>query len=165
MTYGTQSKITKNDFWVCPKNINGERLHMKHVKRILIIVLILFVILFGLFGIYFSNYYHAEEESKKYLVSTENVNVTENDSYYFFDGPGNTHALIFYQGAKVEAEAYAKLLYKISEKGIDTFLIKMPFNFAFFGSQKASDVLKSYSYDNYYIAGHSLRRSSIGAVL
>ena len=138
---------------------------MKHVKRILIIILILFVILFGLFGIYFSNYYHAEEECKKYLASTENVRVIENDSYYFFDGPGSTAAIIFYQGAKVEAEAYAKLLYKISEKGVDTFLIKMPFNFAFFGSQKASDILNSYSYDNYYIAGHSLRRSCRRSIL
>jgi len=138
---------------------------MKRVKRILIIILILFVIVFGLFGIYFSNYYHAEEECKKYLASTENVRVIENDSFYFFDGPGSTGAIIFYQGAKVEAAAYAKLLYKISEKGVDTFLIKMPFNFAFFGAQKADEVINNYSYDNYYIAGHSLRRSCRRSIL
>ena len=138
---------------------------MKAFKKILIIILIIFIIVFCLFGIYFSNYYHAEEECKTYLVSTESVKVIDNDSYYFFDGPRNTHALIFYQGAKVEAEAYAKLLYKISEKGVDTFLIKMPFNFAFFGAQKADEVINNYSYDNYYIAGHSLRRSCRRSIL
>ena len=114
---------------------------------------------------YFSNYYHAEEECKTYLVSTDSVKVLDNDSYYFFDGPGNTDALIFYQGAKVEAEAYAKFLNRISEKGVDTFLIKMPFNFAFFGTQKADEVINNYSYDNYYIAGHSLRRSCRRSIL
>jgi len=162
---GHNQKSQKNDFGVCPKNVNGERQYMKHAKRILIIVLILFVILFCLFGIYFSNYYHAEEECKKYLASTENVRVIENDSFYFFDGPGSTDALIFYQGAKVEVEAYAKFLNRISEKGVDTFLIKMPFNFAFFGAQKADEVINNYSYDNYYIAGHSLRRSCRHSIL
>ena len=138
---------------------------MNAFKKILIIILIIFIALFCIFGIYFSNYYHAEEECKTYLVSTDSVKVIETDTYYFFDGPENTDALIFYQGAKVEAEAYAKLLYRISEKGVDTFLIKMPFNFAFFGTQKADEVINNYSYDNYYIAGHSLRRSCIGSIL
>ena len=39
---------------------------------------------------------------------------------------------------------------------MDVCLVKMPFHLAFFGMNKAADVMHQYSYANWYIGGHSL---------
>ena len=44
----------------------------------------------------------------------------------------------------------------ISKKGIDTFIVKMPFNIAFFKIGAIKSIMKDYKYENWYIGGHSL---------
>jgi len=132
-------------------------------KIVLISFYILCVVIFVLLiiGGYFLYdtlfvYYPAEDIAKEYLVSTDDVKVEYIDDYYFFDGPGEDNAIVFYPGAKVEFTAYAPLMYKLAEKGIDTFLVKMPYNFAFFNANAANKIIKNNNYNNWYISGHSL---------
>lgn len=125
-------------------------------RKILYTILIIVVLLFLAIFIYLNIYYHADKEVYDYLKNTEEVKVTKISDGYFFDGYGENDAIIFYPGAKVETESYATLMYKIAKEGIDCFLINMPFRIAFFGSNKASDIIKEYKYDNYIMMGHSL---------
>ena len=106
--------------------------------------------------IYFSLYYHAFGETAEYLVSSRDVEVKKRGNDYFFDGPGTDTALVFYPGGKVQTESYAPLLHKLSEAGIDTFLLDMPLHLAIFGKDRADGVLQNYSYENWYMSGHSL---------
>ena len=48
-----------------------------------------------------------------------------------FDGPGEGSALIFYPGGKVEAEAYAPLLFSLAEGGEDCELVELLGHFQF----------------------------------
>ena len=64
--------------------------------------------------------------------------------------------MIFYPGAKVESIAYGNLMKTISKNGVDCFLVEMPFNFAFFGSNKADSIVNSYNYSHWAMSGHSL---------
>ena len=108
------------------------------------------------FLVYFSFGYEALPSAGKYLESGENVRVVKKDGHILFDGNGNDELLIFYPGAKVEYTAYSPLLYRIAEKGIDCCAVDMPFDFAIFGAEKAGEVMASYQYNSYILAGHSL---------
>ena len=105
---------------------------------------------------YINDYYHAEDYVEKYLQSREAVTVTIEDGIVFLDGSGTEHAMIFYPGAKVEYTAYVPLFYTLAEQGIDCFVVKMPGNLAILGMNKAADIMEEYSYENWYLAGHSL---------
>ena len=125
-------------------------------KKVFIIILFIFIILGSVITIYINTYYHADKEVNNYLKTNDIVKVEKIKEGYFFDGPGTTNALIFYPGAKVEYTAYAPLMYKLASNGIDTYIIKMTFNIAFFSQNKASDIIKKYNYENWYMSGHSL---------
>ncbi|MBR1763693.1 MAG: alpha/beta hydrolase [Eubacterium sp.] len=90
------------------------------------------------------------------MTSNDTVTVSQIDEGYFFDGPGEDKALIFYPGAKVEDTAYAPMMKSLAEQGVDCFLIKMPMKLAILGANKANNIRAKYKYDNYYLAGHSL---------
>lgn len=132
---------------------------MKKMKRgrkiaAAVIGLILIVMLSAFF--YVNDYYHSDENVNKYLQGNEQVAVSEMEDGLFVDGPGEEAAVVFYPGAKVEYTAYLPLLYGLAEQGIDCFLIKMPCNLAIFGQNKAEDIMESYEYKHWYLAGHSL---------
>ena len=120
-----------------------------------IFILLILIVLSAAFFIYFGDYYHADAA---YLDAMEysDITITDTDFGWFIDGPSTDKALIFYPGAKVEAAAYEPFLSLLSSEGIDVFLIKMPFNFAIFGLNSANRVISEYSYDFWYIGGHSL---------
>ena len=105
---------------------------------------------------YLSIYNHADKSVKEYLKSSENVSVKKISNGYYFDGKGSSEAIIFYPGAKVEYISYAPLMYDLANNGIDCFLLKMPFNLAFLGSNKANSIIKNYNYESFYLMGHSL---------
>lgn len=125
-------------------------------------------ILIGVIIVYFGMYYHASDKALDALTEKDPVSVAEIEEGYYFDGPGTDSALVFYPGAKVEAEAYAPLMRKISEKGVDCYLCSMPLNFAMLGSDQAKDIREKYDggdseytgegneYSKWMIAGHSL---------
>ncbi len=126
----------------------------KHWKLLLPALLLLLLI--GGFLIYAGIYYHADGTALAALESDAAVEVTKTDYGWFFDGPSQTDALIFYPGAKVEAAAYAPLLRELAEGGMDVLLAEMPLRFAFFGANKAEGLIAQYEYDAWYLGGHSL---------
>lgn len=114
-------------------------------------------ILLGVFMIWYaSDYYRADAEAADYLESNGSVEVVEIDDGLYFDGAGEDSAIIFYPGAKVEYTAYAPLMMKLAENGVDCFLLEMPYNMAIFGINRADDVMEKYDYEYWYISGHSL---------
>lgn len=126
-------------------------------KKIIITCITIILILFIASMIYLcTGTYKADGEALSYLNSAQTVNISKIEEGYFFDGPGNDTAIVFYPGAKVEYTAYSQLMYKIAENGSDCFLIKMPFNMAILGKNKAQKILEQYNYENWYISGHSM---------
>lgn len=127
-------------------------------KKFITIPLIILALLFILAGIcvwYVGDYYHVTDKDAA-LADTAAVKVSAADFGYVFDGPGEDSALIFYPGAKVEDLAYADLLKRLASEGVDCFLVHMPCNLALLGADKADIVMNAYSYEHWYIAGHSL---------
>ncbi len=104
----------------------------------------------------YSNDYYKSEVSKDDYVAYSSFVIEEFSDGLFIDGGGNSDAVIFYPGGKVEYTAYLPLCTKLAAEGIDCFLVEMPFHLAVFGSNKAEGIMKEYTYDNWYLAGHSL---------
>jgi hypothetical protein len=100
--------------------------------------------------------YAATKEAMKYIETNEAVTINKINEGYFFDGPGNEKAIIFYPGASVEFSSYSKLLYKFALNGFDSFLISMPLDFALLGVYKPNNILQNYNYNEWYLSGHSL---------
>lgn len=130
----------------------------KRTNKYLLILLLplLCVIIYSY--LYFKERYHATEYALNYIKSTDEVKVYNEKSAYFFDGPGTDKAFIFYQGAKIDEEAYAGIMHDLAKNGIDCYLAKMPLRFAFMNVNAASDIIKNSKnhYDKWYIGGHSL---------
>ena len=73
------------------------------------------------------------------------VSVTKIKEGYYFDGPGESTAIIFFSGAKVQEIAYAPLMQRLAERGKDCFLVKVPFRIAFLGTGKADNIMSQYN--------------------
>ncbi len=129
-------------------------------KNIIILSTIigLFLIIGIIFFTYTGIYYHAEGTIDDYLKTTSEVEVIENNKYISFVNKNSTNknAIIFYEGAKVEAKAYARILYILALNDISCYAIKSPFRFAFFKSNEYKKIINSTSYQSYYLMGHSL---------
>ena len=52
--------------------------------------------------------------------------------------------------------AYSKIMNEIAEKGIDCYLLKLPFRLAFFNSNGPDTVISNSNYKKIYVGGHSL---------
>ena len=126
---------------------------MKRVWRLALIAL--FVVAVG-FGIYVSDYYRATDAAMACLEGDGSLRVKLVDGTFCVETPGSTDALVFYPGGKVQAEAYLPLLKRIAGKGIDGYLVKMPFNLAVFGVNRVSDVMAAHPHRRWVLAGHSL---------
>ncbi len=124
--------------------------------RITVPVFLVIQLFMAFFLWYCSDYYHAAPEANAGLVQDAQVTVKEYGKYWRFDGPSDEKAFIFYPGAKVEPESYAPLMHKLAAEGVDTYLVKMPFNLAFFGVDRAEKIMKKYDHTQWYIGGHSL---------
>lgn len=128
-------------------------------KIILIILSAIIVILASAFIYYVSDYYHADADAIAALNSTETYSVENTDDFITFTPARNnsTTGIIFYPGGKVQAESYSVIASKLAESGYTTIIAKMPFNLAFFGTNKADDIIKNHSkIDSWVISGHSL---------
>ena len=128
----------------------------KTQKRILLTVGLLVALLGLAGGVYFGTYSHASPEAAALLGGSATVTVTPLDGGWRLDGPGTRDALVFYPGGKVEPTAYLPLLMALAEDGVDCFLVKMPLNMAFLNMNGAADIQAAYTYDRWYLGGHSL---------
>lgn len=128
------------------------------MKRFLKWIIPLAVILLFAAGgaVYCAVYYHADGTALNALVSDGAVRISATDYGWFFDGPSEENALIFYPGGKVEETAYAPLAHRLAAAGMDVCLVKMPLRLAVLQTGKADAALRDHDYPNWYIGGHSL---------
>lgn len=127
-------------------------------KRLIAVgsVLLLLVILAGAFFWYVSDYYRAEDVALDVMAQNSGITVQDNLTILSPTYPTDT-ALIFYPGAKVEAEAYLPLLDQIRQTGVAYILVHMPFHMAIFDADAAQKVIAQFpEYQHWYIAGHSM---------
>ena len=137
----------------------NKRRALSAPAKILLSALFSILLLLSVSLIYVENYYRAEDRVQERLKENSEsgpVAVTKIREGYYLDGPGEASAIIFYGGAKVEEIAYAPLLHRIASSGVDCFLVKSPFRFAFAGSGAADSILSRYHYPEWYLAGHSM---------
>ena len=120
------------------------------------IVLLVLAVLTGAFFWYVSDYYPADEIALEVLAQDSTIEVQDDLTILSPSYPTDT-AVIFYPGAKVEAEAYLPLLTKIRQTGVTCILVHMPFRMAIFDANAAEEVMEQFpDVRHWYIAGHSM---------
>ena len=128
-------------------------------KKLLIagaVVLAVLILLAGAFFWYVSDYYRAEDVALAVLSGEDGITVQDDLTILSPSAPADT-AIIFYPGAKVEAQAYLPLLDQIRQTGVTCILVEMPFNMAIFDSNAAEKVMEQFpEVEHWYIAGHSM---------
>ena len=120
------------------------------------IIFLLLVVLAGTFFWYVSDYYRAEDVALEVMARGNGITVQDNltilSSAYYTDT-----VIIFYPGAKVEAEDYLPLLDQIRQTGVTCILVHMPFLMAIFDADAAEEVIAQFpAFQHWYIAGHSM---------
>lgn len=83
---------------------------------------------------------------------------TEGDGWYEFGGGNVTRGIVLYPGARVDAEAYAPLASKLSEKtGAMVAVARVPLDFALLDGDAADKVIAAHpEVERWTVAGHSL---------
>ena len=120
------------------------------------ILLLILAILTGAFFWYVSDYYRAEDVALEVMAQGSGITVQDNLTILSPTYPTDT-AIIFYPGAKVEAEAYLPLLDQIRQTGVTCILVHMPFNMAIFNADAAEEVISRFpEIQHWYVAGHSM---------
>ena len=128
----------------------------RRAKVAIIIISVFLIVALGGFYIYTLDYYRADQTAKDIIDSGDNIVTDGNITVFYTEEKTNT-GLIFYPGGKVEADAYAPILKKLSNHGITCVLVKMPFNLAVFNINAADKIYdKVPEISNWYICGHSL---------
>lgn len=134
-----------------------ESANSKKSKRTIVTSIILLFIVTLVCGtiLYFGNYYHTTEYPETVPESVD-FRTLEDGSFAFV--PDNPIAgFVFYPGAKVEYNAYEKLMIECADRGILCILVKMPLNFALINTDAADDYIKQFpGVRNWYVGGHSL---------
>ena len=129
----------------------------KKLRNVLIGIIILFIL--AVIG-WSLTCYEAGENAQNALISDENVEVSGVDSDIITFTPKNIEAkkgFILYQGAKVDAKAYANLARQISENGYFVALLDIPLDFAMLSLNKADKVIDKYeNIEKWAVGGHSL---------
>ncbi|MGZ7208337.1 MAG: alpha/beta hydrolase, partial [Methanobacterium sp.] len=130
-------------------------------KKKIIGIIVLAVLLIGItgFAVYVSDYYHADSTALAAINSNSSYTVNNTDSSITFTPTGtkSTTGVIFYPGGKVQPEAYSVIASELATNGYTTIIVKMPFNLAFFGMNKADDVIAQHPEINSWVMmGHSL---------
>lgn len=136
---------------------------MKYIKskKRLILLLLLAAVVVAVAGFlyYVSDYYHADSLAIEALSTNNGYSVLNTSDSITFTPTNNksTTGIIFYPGAKVQPEAYSVMASKLAQNGYTTIIVKMPFNLAIFGVDKANDVINQHNDINtWVIGGHSL---------
>lgn len=128
-------------------------------KKLLIavgIVVLFLALCTGAFFWYMSDYYHAEDVALDVMAQDSGISVQDNLTILSPSVSSDT-AIIFYPGAKVEAEAYLPLLEQIKETGVTCILVHMPFHMAIFDADAAEKVMEQFpDIQHWYMAGHSM---------
>ena len=120
------------------------------------IILLILAILAGVFFWYVSDYYRAEDVALEVMAQDSKIAVQDNLTILSPACSTDT-AIIFYPGAKVEAEAYLPLLDQIRQIGVTCILVHMPFHMAIFDADAAQEVIAQFpEIQHWYMARHSM---------
>ena len=115
---------------------------------------------------YFAFNYPASDNAKSYLKGDDEINLSINEHWYYFDNKDNDEiAIIFYSGAKVDPVAYSPLCNNIAHMGIDVYIMKMPLYFPLLNINAADKVASLNKHQNLYLMGHSLGGSTAALYL
>lgn len=137
----------------------------KHSKKrvwILIISVLSFIlVLFSVFFGYVSFYNHATQNAIACMDDTSLSQIQDEKDYVSFvpkkDSLKSDKGFIFYPGGKVEYKSYAPFLRGLSDLGITSVLVKMPFNLAVFNINGADNKQNLFpEIKEWFIGGHSL---------
>ena len=132
----------------------------KKLKIILLSFLAVLILLFGGFYVYTLDYYRTSGHAAQTLagLNDQQVEMIGDTIIFYPDKPLDSgSALIFYPGGKVEYTAYVPLLEQLAQRGLTCVLVKMPFNLAVFGINRADSVYAELpEIKDWYLAGHSL---------
>ena len=110
----------------------------------------------GAFFWYVSDYYRAEDVALEVMARGTGITVEGDLTILSLSVPSDT-GIVFYPGAKVEAEAYLPLLDRIRQTGVTCVLVHMPFNMAIFDPGAAQDVFPLFpQIEHWYVVGHSM---------
>jgi dienelactone hydrolase len=92
------------------------------------------------------------------LRSDSSVKVLHEEYLVFAPASFNhQQGLIFYPGGKTSVSTFAPLLRQLAEAGILVIAVPMPFNTAFLGMDRATQVMADFpAVSQWYLAGHSL---------
>ena len=136
-----------------------KRTHRSLSKRLLLaagIIVLVLAVGAGAFFWYVSDYYRAQDTALEVLAQGTGISARDGLTILSPSYATDT-ALIFYPGAKVEAEAYLPLLDQIRSKGVTCILVHMPFHMAIFDPGAAEDVIRQFpQIRHWYLAGHSM---------
>ena len=133
----------------------------KWVKRVAVGLVAALIACCVAFAAYAADYYHAGSEATELVETGELVSqpvpIRETSSVYAVGDQGAAYGLVLYPGAKVDPAAYVPLACELAQRGVFCAVVKMPFNFAFFGIDAAADVMAAYPHvGSWWVGGHSL---------
>ena len=129
--------------------------HPHRARRILLVLLALLVLGAAGFGFYVGDYYRAEPAALA-ILDEPGLSI-DGDTTILSPASASDTGILFYPGAKVEAEAYLPLLDQLRDQGFTCFLIHMPATMAIFDAGAALDVIDAHpEISHWYLAGHSM---------
>lgn len=129
--------------------------HPHRARRILLALLALLVLGAAGFGFYAGDYYRAEPAALA-ILDEPGLSI-DGDTTILSPASASNTGILFYPGAKVEAEAYLPLLDQLRDQGFTCFLIHMPANMAIFDADAALNVIAAHpEISHWYLAGHSM---------
>lgn len=135
--------------------VSEEKRRQPRLKRLLIACCLFLAVGTGGFFLFVSDYYPADAGARA-LLAEDDIHRDGRITELAADSSGDA-ALIFYPGAKVDADAYLPLLDRLRDTGLTCYLIEMPLRLAVFDSDAALDVIAAHpDVRHWYIGGHSL---------
>lgn len=107
-------------------------------------------------GAVFLQIHYAAQPEAVTAFAGSGVTVRQLDGGYLADGAGGDTVLVFYPGAKVDAEAYLPPARRLAEKGIDCFVVNPPFRLSLLDTDAADRLLRQQHYAHVWVGGHSM---------
>lgn len=136
--------------------IASRRLSWSSPRRALLTLAVCALLAGTATAVYLGNYYHADAVALEACEGSAQVDVHKERGCFYFDGPGSDTALVFLPGAKVEAQAYAPLMLRLAEQGVDCYLMDPVAHMAFFSAADAGRILEGGERRHWLVGGHSL---------
>jgi dienelactone hydrolase len=133
----------------------------KYSKRLIYGLLIIIpVVILAFWGYSEFTSYSPDKKAYDMALSTENVKIEERQGYFAIiplSIKSDSKPLIFYPGGLVKPQSYLLKMVKISlNTSAKVFLIKSPFNLAFFDVSAANRIIEENNLTQPILAGHSL---------